>query len=407
MGLLMYLTDPANWVQQDGGLDAETCAERWLEMLDNAYDTAEAGCAVTLPSGSRVIRINPTTGHLEELGEDSAWDEPSGDYAVPPITPREGGAPEDQICLAAANAANVYEQLYENITDSIAGGLDEAEAYTALVVLFITLVGWEFAPIAAALAAFFLAVFSAIYAVVGFIAADVWDSTFTDNLVCLLVSCASNDDGVVTFDWSCVTDGLPGATGSLSEDQIRLLGQLLFIFQVTGGVDGLNQAGATTAITTRDCSSCNPAWCWRWGEEFGLFSDDWTIYSVYGSIEDNALLVNQLDEDSYSLIALLDAFNAHVVSFTVTVYAEGTPELGVDVLAWGHYDGSFHEASGSSQDLLAGTHNYVFTLNSDEVDTSQIYINPNGGTLTNVKVLDFYLTGTGERPFGTENNCTP
>jgi len=254
MGALYPLTLPESW-QQYGTLTPEEAAQAALNVIWDAYDVANQDCYgnCSLPvSGSRILRLNTITGKLEELdlGE---WTTPAGDYAVPPITPREGGTPADQRCLAAANAAHVLELLYESITDSISSELEVAEALTAMIEAFIAAVGWEFAPIAAGLAAVFLVVFAVVYAVVALIGADLWDSTFTDVLVCALYNCSSNTDGVVTFDWPCVQNALAAGTDALNFDQLRLFNQLNFIIQVIGGADGLNLAGATTAITSATC----------------------------------------------------------------------------------------------------------------------------------------------------------
>jgi len=265
-----------NWYQW-GDLTPDEAAEKFRIIVTQApYDN----CGCELPGGGKIIRLS-TSGNLEELGDDGSWTGPTGEYAIPPITPREGGTPEDQLCLAAANAANVLEILYESITDSIAGGLTQAEAYAALVAAFVAAVGWEFAPIAFALASFFLVVFGVVYSIISVLAADLWDSTFTDTLKCVLLNCATNDEGVVSFDFECVQNGLASGTDALNFDQLRLFNQLNFIIQVIGGADGLNQAGATTAITSADCSECNPDCVFYFGGDDG--GDDWAFYMGEGN----------------------------------------------------------------------------------------------------------------------------
>lgn len=258
MGAVEVLREEWRWYEW-GALTPAEAAAAFNTIIIDAFENV---CPPMLPGGGRVIRINPTTGRLEEGADDGTWEPPTGDYAVPPITPREG-TPDDIRCLAAANAAHVLELLYESVTDSIAHELEVSEAYAALVTAFIAAVGWEFAPIAFALAAFFLAVFAVVYEIVKIIGADLWDGTFTDTLKCALYGCASADgEGVVTFDWACAQNALAAGTDALNFDQLRLFNQLNFIIQVIGGADGLNQAGATTAITEADCSGCDTAWCY-------------------------------------------------------------------------------------------------------------------------------------------------
>lgn len=272
LGAAQLLTKAYNFYQW-GELTPDEAAAAWQVIVDQApYN----GCPATLPGGGRIIRLNHLTGRLEELGDDGEWSEPSGDYAVPPVTPREGGTPQDQRCLAAANAAHVLEVLYESITDSISHDLEAAEAYTALVAAFVAAVGWEFAPIAFALAAFFLVVFEVVYEIVKVLAADVWDGTFTATLKCALYDCSDDTDGVVTFDWTCVRNKLAEGTDALNFDQLRLFNQLNFIIQVIGGADGLNLAGATTSIDTADCSDCEGSWCWTWDTDALNAGGDWT-----------------------------------------------------------------------------------------------------------------------------------
>jgi len=209
------------------------------------------------PAGGRIFRVN-ASGKTQELSDAGTWTDPTGDATIPPIPEREGGTPDDQICLAAKNATNVLQLLYENITDSFNAHLDEAEAATALTLTLIGLIGAEFAPITFALVTFFSIVFSVLYGILEFVGADLWDEAFTDALVCILRDCASNDDGVVTFDWECFQAALAAQTNvfDLTFEQLRLFGQIEYLLQVIGGVDALNTAGATTAITDDNCDDC-------------------------------------------------------------------------------------------------------------------------------------------------------
>lgn len=322
-------------------------------------------CQCELPGGGSVIRLNPDTGHLEELGDDGTWVEPSGDYAVPPITPREGGTAEDQMCLAAANAAHVLELLYESVTDSIAESLTEAEAYTAMVEAFILAVGWEFAPIAFAIGTFFLIVFGVLYAIVALIGADLWDETFTRVLVCALVGCASNDAGVVTFDWTCTQSALAATTDALDFNQLRLFGQLSYLIEVIGGADGLNQAGATTAITDYDCSPCFPTgWCYFW--DFTLSDGGWVV-GAQGEWSDGVGWVSQtVSPGVYDVLIYAECpGGCGQPATTVTIVATWTPGSGIEgdtYIAPFNYDGGSYDIMAPLQTMASGTHSYVFDV---------------------------------------------
>lgn len=265
LGLLMWaaqtLSDEWRYYQW-GALTPGEAAAAWEQINIDAYLN---GCPVEFPTPEGgevpVFRVNATTGKLEQLNDDQEWEAPSGDYAVPAI-PARGGTEEDAICLAAANAANVLEELYEQITDGIAAGNELDEILLAVITTFVTAVGWGAAAgILFSLGFIALVAFGVVVAIIATFAADVWDDAFTEELKCVLVGCAQYDAGVVTFDYQCVLDALAHGTDALNFDQLRLFGQLAFILNAIGGADGLNQAGATTVI---ESASCCGVWCQEW-----------------------------------------------------------------------------------------------------------------------------------------------
>lgn len=255
-GALTELIYARNW-QQQGAVTVTEAITAMQTMIDAYYDGCSDCDPCTLPGGGKIIRINPDDGHVEELGDDGTWQPPNGDYAITPPAAREGS---DPICLAATNASNVYSQIYESLSDSFSGHLGEGAAYIAMATAFAALVQPEFAPITVAIGAFFLSVFGILYKVVEFWTADLWDANFTKAFVCVLTSCATNEDGVITFDFNCVGQALYAQVNlfDISELQLRLFIQLTYIIQMTGGSDGLSAAGATTAITEADCDYCEP-----------------------------------------------------------------------------------------------------------------------------------------------------
>jgi len=272
-GALTELIKTYNW-QQGGAVTVDEAVARMQTMVNGYY----AGCiSCDQPGGFRVIRVG-AGGHVEELDGDGNYVPATGDYAVAPIPAREGGTSEDQICLAAANAENVLHEVYLNIAESFAGGLSEAEALTALVEFLIVTLGAEFAPITYALALLILSVFGIVYSAVAYLTADLWDSNFTKAFKCTLVNCASNDSGVVTFDWDCVEHSLYAAatTFGINETQLRLYAQINYILAFIGGADALNTAGANTGITEADCTDCGATWCRN--ADFTAFNlDGWTL----------------------------------------------------------------------------------------------------------------------------------
>lgn len=245
---------PYNWEQFGSVTVAETVA-KMQSIVDSWYTVPCAAC--TTEGGYRVIRLSPT-GHIEQLDPDGNWVPGTDEYHIPPPEEREGGTPEDQICLAAKNAINALAQLYENLSDSWNGSLDEAEALTALIAGATTVIGFAFAPITFGIAAFFLPIFGLLYTALEFVIADLWDETVSEQLVCLLKDCATNTGGVITFDWDCFTQQLNAEvnTFELTDLQLRLYLQIIYLLHFIGGVDGLNLAGGATAITDDDCGDC-------------------------------------------------------------------------------------------------------------------------------------------------------
>jgi len=252
-GALTELTKTWNW-QQFGSVTVEQAVEAMQAMIDQYY----LGCtSCELPEGGSIIRIGDE-GILEVL-EGGAWVVPDeGDYYIPPPEAREGGTEPDQNCLAAKNAMNVLEQLYESLSESWGSSLSEAEALTDFVILATSLITFEFAPISFGIAAFFKGVFTLLYNALEYLGADLWDEAFSDQMTCFLLACASNDSGVVTFNWDCFVAQLNSLADGfgLSEVQLRLYLQVSYMLYFIGGVNGLNLAGATSEISDDDCDMC-------------------------------------------------------------------------------------------------------------------------------------------------------
>jgi len=139
IGALEALTSEAAW-EKYGTLTPEEAAEAYREIIADALPGLIGECCTpSLPGGGKIIRIT-IDGHFEELADNGEWVEPTGDYEIPPVTPREGGTPADQKCLAAANAANVLEDLYEQVTDMIGEGLSIIEMIGGIIIAISALI---------------------------------------------------------------------------------------------------------------------------------------------------------------------------------------------------------------------------------------------------------------------------
>lgn len=275
-GALTELTKSYNW-EFSGGLTVAETVAKMNEIINGWYENACGGCEYE--DGGRVIRVN-SDGHIEELGSDGTWGDATGDYVIPPPDARSGGSALDQSCLASKNAVNVLHTLYESLSDSFAGELSEAEALTAFIGVLVGIVGFEFAPITFGIWLVMQVVFQALYAALAYLTADLWDDAVDKQIRCFLLDCSNNEAGVVTFDWDCFLADLNSLTDSfgLSEVQLRLYLQIAYILYFIGGVDGLNLAGATTAITDDDCSDCDLEWCYT--VDFTSTDGGWYVRSV-------------------------------------------------------------------------------------------------------------------------------
>lgn len=294
-GALTELIKTYNW-EQRGAVTVEEAVARMQGMINAYY----AGCdaCTNQPGGARIIRIG-ADGHLEEVGDDGTWQPATGDYAYPPVPAREGGTTPDQICLAAKNAENVLHQIYEQMADYFASELTPAEALTALMTWLLTTFEIGAGTIVFALAAFILPVLALVWGALSYLTVDLWDENYTKALICTLVECATDTDGVVTFDWDCIEHALYAAavTFEISEVQLRLYAQVNYLIWILGGVDALNTMGATTAITNDDCSFCDDIWCYQWDDNAALLAE--------GAVQDYATDVSNfwhLNTSAFTLV---------------------------------------------------------------------------------------------------------
>jgi len=257
LGAAEELAKEYNWYQW-GDMTPEEAALAFQAIVNQAPYNA---CGCNYPNGSRVLRLSQD-GDVEQL-TDGEWTPPTDDYEIPPTPAREEATCDERRCAAAANAVNVLEMLYEEVSDAIAGGASEAEALAVLIGAAVIIVGGWLGLVLAALVTAIVAAFVGFVELAAMLGTDVWGEDFSDKLKCYLYECSSCDGDVVTFDFQCVREKMATYVDVLDVNfinNLRLFGQVDFILNVIG-VDGLNAAGATTAITDADCDECIDASC--------------------------------------------------------------------------------------------------------------------------------------------------
>lgn len=252
LGAAQLLSYTYNWYQW-GDMTPDEASEAFRQIVDQApYET----CGCVYPNGKRILRLNGA-GHVEQL-TDGEWTEPTDDYTIPPVPPRTELACDERRCSAAANAANVLQVLYETVADAIAEGADEAEALAVLVGTAVILIGGWLGLVLAALVTAIVGAFVSFVELGLLLVSDLWTADFTEALRCMLYRCSSCDGDVVHFDFQCVREEMAAYTDILDPNfitNLRLFGQVDFILNVIG-VDGLDAAGATTAIADAECTDC-------------------------------------------------------------------------------------------------------------------------------------------------------
>jgi len=411
-GYLLLLFEDKEWAQwilgaleplayaynfyESGDLSPDEAAEAFRQIVQQAPYNLKT-CAN--PAGGKILRISPD-GRVQQLSDANTWETPDGDYTIPPVPARTDGTPPDQICLAAKNAANVLQILYENVSDSFQDGLSQAAAGVALIEAISLVVGSEFAPITFAIVSVSAAIFGAFYGIMEFITADLWTEDFTNVLACILQECASNDAGVVTFDWDCFNNALAAQVTivPITFDQLRLFGQIQYLLWLIGGADALDQAGATTAITDDDCSFCDTGWCWVW--DFTIDEQGWSPFGIYGTYVMGLGWQSVAVGSSYSLILLNNdpvvfTSDSWTVVMDYNIDPSGDPSR---TIQYGSYVGStFTLEYGWTPTPTTNPSTYSHTATENWNDA--LYINPNGGTGGYVAtVKSITLRGTGDVP---------
>lgn len=252
-GALLPLTRSENW-EKHGAVDPDAIAYAMLDMLLQFFDGT---CGtLSLPGGYPPTRLN-SQGEIEQL-IDGLWQSPTGEYAIPPVAPREETTEIERKCTAVVNAVHVLALLYEQLTDDYAAGLTDAQIILNFASAAAAVIGAWFTPLVLPLIALNALLWNVIIETLEFISMDLWTSQFDDKMKCALYECASDNAGVITIDFTCAVERLSNAVNLFDPSfaEIRLFGQIVFMMNFIGQ-EALNHAGSTTGVSPGEtCGEC-------------------------------------------------------------------------------------------------------------------------------------------------------
>lgn len=347
------------------------------------------------------LRTNPVTGELEYTTDEGETWTPFDRPDVPPRS--ETG--NDALCLAAANAVNVLVSLHFEVAAkiSVPTGLLVAGAIAGLLIS-ILFVPFSVAVILAILSGGGLLIFAAL-------PFGAFTQQIQDELKCILYCNASQDaGGVVTFDFAAVKSAVQANIQPLN--MWAGLDKYLDIIQA----DGLNRAGATTGITTANCSACecDPTWCYTF--DFRSSAAGWTQFTDGARPNEVAQYVAgegwRSGVDAANGVAYL--FVGRNFSQTTVTRVEVTYSNESD--ASGNNGGAIRLLSSGNQTFagaLDGSVNHTsftqtYTI-ADGALTDAVRLPFDAGSVPTpygeVTIHAVTLYGMGNNPFGTDN-CT-
>jgi len=405
-----------NWSDDiDTHMTREEAAAAYT-VIFNEYLTASMECAsCSLPGGAPVARLNDL-GMWEVLDGDT-W-QPAD---VPSVPARTEPTPEERRCLAAANAAAVLKQLYEEATDlyntSVAPVLAAIDLASELAIV----IGAWISPLFVAAATIGQLVFQIFYDALEFITEDLWTTDFDDRVKCALYAAATDDGGVVTINAQTFIDELAYLVNAdfVATGEVRLWGQIQYLLMFIGG-EGLSHAGATTSVESAECDDCAVPWCYTWEDSTG--QGDWAFYpdaywagGARGEFTDGWNSTNGGGEvpawGSEILMRIPFAFPSTLTFIRIEYekvagdFSAGIPDDGVLI------DGSWYTGAL----LVGGSSNFTGEGLLQWAGTQEImsYVNlwfkasltnyPGGfGTM---KIKKIVMRGRGENPVG-DSNCT-
>jgi len=386
-----------NWNWQQKGITVDEALEAAQAIIFSYYNqpcTDPESCVTE--EGTRIIRLLP--GGLYEELINGTWQTPEGDLEIEPTPARTEPTEADRLCLAAKNAANVMKQLYEEVTDAFDEFGAIAPVITAMLAGIAALVA---AFVSAAAAAFVVLGASAVqdfFELLGIVSFDLWNEEFEELFYCILLEHATDDDGVVHFDYDAVTAALHDEINGVSLDIQRkqLCLQVLYLLNIMAG-PGLDWSGTTTAISDDDCSNCtDDTWCHEWN--FAIAADGWVNLAGSGSWSSGVGFISQVVSPNSILgIALDIAPDVTLTNIQIAYHTGANKGSGVRFFV-----DALNGIVETQTNLAAGTGDFYANIDvSDIIDRVAIVVHTANNTSQN-RITAVRMSGTGTSPF-TEN----
>jgi hypothetical protein len=399
--------DPAHLTPEETAEIALAIYTAWLEAAECGTGTTECPDPQLPESDSPIFRVNPTSGHFEQLVND-AWTYTQGDYAIPPPNARTETTEYEQKCGAASNAANALHAIYDAIVDFYQTEVDPALVQAELAAQIAVAIGSVFGPISETFLLLSGVAWEMFTTLLAEMTQDDWNEDFEQILICTLNSNVTITDGVASFNMSGVCADLVGFVLPVIDEHIRVRWQVWYLLQVIG-MDGLNAAGAATAVEGA-CVTCD-TWCVQWtGANLG--NGYWSI--VEGTLGADNVIRWQYISPSYDgayrrILIRRDNVDTSDCVITRVGILEYVPSGGSTSMyrylraTPGINDANSYEVHGYMAEQWAMSPDNVnihSTGSETDIELRLTSNNSVGWQIAGVRVQ-----GTGRNPFTTGSNC--
>lgn len=386
MGAIYPLTLESSW-EKHGSVSPAQSASVFQEIFDNAfYGIGDCMTSVCCP-----IRYG-ADGKIQQYDETTdTW----ADALAPLLPIRAPVVGQDTLCLASANATEVYLQTWL-VTQSYY--LMGASLLIALAgVISVLALAYYYPPAVPVVLTFF----TELWGLMTSLGEDDFDSDKQEIFTCILFCNGFvHSDGAITYDYNAVLGDVDALWGV---EDLNIWTMIHYLLLITGE-DGLNRSATTTSIVESDCAGCTDCeWCQYW-----QFADSDGLWGANVNYSNAAEYVNGLGWRSMwtspnNRLYIVRVFSdATVTYFEYTYNANAGGVSGSETYAQAWLGDSVVWTS-SNIPLAAGTNTRSFDFPEGLVcDNMQVYVFSTfnlSNTVSSAK-----MRGTGTSPFG-EDTC--